>query len=166
MSYWNQPPAFWCVLCREKLKLYTSVLLGCSAYEGETSNLSVPFRRPWLLPLPLQKRWLCSALGATAPWLLPVPQEVSGSPHSQRAMSCHMQLSGRNAPTGSCLSGCQLCFFPHYISNTFKNRLVMCSFFALVTEIFFLSTRSNVLCRQIKAICCLNNYCLAWHVKY
>lgn len=64
--------------------------------------------------LPLQKHWLvqprvpqhsdCSQ-----------PEEFSGSPHSQRAMSSHSQFSGLNAPSGSCLSGCQLCSFPHCI---------------------------------------------------
>lgn len=47
-----------------------------------------------------------------------------------------------------------------------KTGRLICSFVLLVTVIFFLSTWWNVLCQQIKAICCLNNYCFAWYVKY
>lgn len=78
MSYWNHPPAFWCVLHGEKLKLYTSVLLVCSAYEGKfprTSNLStIPLRKPWLLPSASAEALALFSLGCHSTLTAPNPR--------------------------------------------------------------------------------------------
>ena len=113
----------------------------------------------------------CSSMGCVQPW---VPQHPDCSQYPKKPLvslthkrQCWTMFSSQDFMP-QVAAACLIVSYARSLTVFhifFKKRLVICSYVSLVTEIFFLSTGTNVFCWQIKAICCLNNYCLAWHVN-